>query len=254
MSFPSTLYASCKVPIRSSKLGENELFRYINCEEANDSESESESEKEMEEMEGARQFSAMALRRLSDSLRKEVQLTTESSLRFFLRNSEIKTKLSLLRTLNLDCFSIGASPVAFSSTTTFSGGAGLSISSALRARGLLPPRPCCPPAPGLGKVLRIFSTTSAPAFLKRWGRGKGGEASTRSLERQRRVRKGSGKMARRYDSRTTIFSPEGRLYQVSAGERPRAAPGGRPAPQPHDLSRGKKKKNGLTRSTFFSPI
>ena len=139
MSFPSTLYASCKVPIRSSKLGENELFRYINCEEANDSESESESEKEMEEMEGARQFSAMALRRLSDSLRKEVQLTTESSLRFFLRNSEIKTKLSLLRTLNLDCFSIGASPVAFSSTTTFSGGAGLSISSALRARGLLPP-------------------------------------------------------------------------------------------------------------------
>ena len=63
MSFPSTLYASCKVPIRSSKLGENELFRYINCEEANDSESESESEKEMEEMEGARQFSAMALRR-----------------------------------------------------------------------------------------------------------------------------------------------------------------------------------------------
>ena len=159
MSFPSTLYASCKVPIRSSKLGENELFRYMNCEEANDSESESESEKEMDEMdemEGARQFSAMALRRLSDSLRKEVQLTTESSLRFFLRNSEIKTKFSLLRTLNLDCFSIGASPVAFSSTTTFSGGAGLSISSALRARGLLPPRPCALLLQAPGKSFENF--------------------------------------------------------------------------------------------------
>mmetsp|Transcript_6061 Transcript_6061/g.18349 ORF Transcript_6061/g.18349 Transcript_6061/m.18349 type:complete len:238 (+) Transcript_6061:212-925(+) len=131
MSFPSTLYASCKVPIRSSKLGENELFRYIN---------------------------------------------TESSLRFFLRNSEIKTKFSLLRTLNLDCFSIGASPVAFSSTTTFSGGAGLSISAALRARGLLPPRPCClcPPALQSGKSFENFLDEERSSVFEEVGKRKGG--------------------------------------------------------------------------------
>ena len=55
-------------------------------------------------------------------------LTTLSSFKFFLRNSEMKTNFSDLSTLNLDCFSMGASPVAFSSTTTFSGGAGESIS------------------------------------------------------------------------------------------------------------------------------
>lgn len=192
MSFPSTLYASCKVPIRSSKLGENELFRYINCEEANDSESESESEKEVEEMEGARQFSAMALRRLSDSLRKEVQLTTESSLRFFLRNSEIKTKLSLLRTLNLDCFSIGASPVAFSSTTTFSGGAGLSISSALRARGLLPPPALLPSCSRSGKSFENFLDDERSSVFEEVGKRKGGggidevtRAATQSTEGER---------------------------------------------------------------------
>ena len=68
-------------------------------------------------------------------------LTTLSSFKFFLRNSEMKTNFSDLSTLNLDCFSMGASPVAFSSTTTFSGGAGESISQVcvkIFARALLP--------------------------------------------------------------------------------------------------------------------
>jgi len=61
---------------------------------------------------------------------------TLSIFKFFLRNSDMNTKLSLLRTLNLDCFKIGASPVALSKTTTFSGGAGLSMP------GFYSPRPC----------------------------------------------------------------------------------------------------------------